>query len=188
MMAIEKIKDILKRTLTKKRYEHSIGVQKTAIKLAEIYDASVEKASIAGLIHDCAKNLSHDALLNYVKQFDILMDSVSKHQKQLLHGAVGAKLAEVEFGIKDEEIINAIKFHTTGRKNMSLLEKIIYLADYIEPNRSFAGIDEIRELAMKDLDRAVLMALNNSINYIISKEQLLHPDTIFARNYLLLCI
>ncbi|TCO79024.1 bis(5'-nucleosyl)-tetraphosphatase (symmetrical) YqeK [Marinisporobacter balticus] len=186
MLHIEKMKEILKDRLTEKRYIHSLGVQESAIKLAKIYNVSIEKASIAALVHDCAKDLSEDMLLNYAKQFDILVDSVESHQIGLLHGCVGAELVKIEFGIEDSEIINAIRFHTTGKENMTILEKIIYLADYIEPNRSFNGVDQLRKTALSNLDKAVIMAFDKTINYVIQKGELLHPTTIVARNFLLL--
>ena len=172
--------------LTEKRYRHSLGVQKTAIKLAEQYDVSVEKASIAGLIHDCAKDLSFDQLLKQAAQFDIIMDDLTKYQPELLHGVVGAALAKELFEIEDNEIIDAVKYHTTGRHNMTKLDKIIYLADFIEPSRNFDGIDPLRKIAFSNLDEAILMTLEHTIYYVITKGKLLHVDTIHARNFLLL--
>ncbi|QEK12040.1 HD domain-containing protein [Crassaminicella thermophila] len=186
MLDIEKIKEVLQKRLTKKRYLHSLGVQQVAIKLAKVYNVCDKKASIAGLVHDCAKDFDDEMLLNYAMQFGILIDSVSNHQIQLLHGFVGAELAKREFGIKDAEILSAIRFHTTGKENMTTLEKIIYLADYIEPSRNFRGIENIRKVALSNLDKATLMAFDNTINYVILKGELLHPNTIFARNFLLL--
>ncbi|QZY57080.1 bis(5'-nucleosyl)-tetraphosphatase (symmetrical) YqeK [Crassaminicella profunda] len=186
MLQINEIKKILKSKLKEKRYLHSLGVQKTAENLAKIHNGPVTEASIAGLVHDCAKNLSNEELLNYAKQFGILIDGVTKFQPGLLHGAVGAEVAKREFFIEDDEILNAIHFHTTGKENMTLLEKIIYLADYIEPNRNFNGVEILREVALSDLDKAILMAFNNTIKYVVIKGELLHPTTILARNYLLL--
>ncbi|QXM05907.1 bis(5'-nucleosyl)-tetraphosphatase (symmetrical) YqeK [Crassaminicella indica] len=186
MLQINEIKKILKSRLTEKRYLHSLGVQKTAENLAKIYNGSITKASIAGLVHDCAKNLSAEQLLNYAERFGILVDGVTKFQPGLLHGAVGAEIAKREFNIEDDEILNAIKFHTTGKENMTLLDQIIYLADYIEPNRNFNGVELLREAALQDLNKATLMAFNHTIKYIVSKGELLHLNTIFARNDLLL--
>ncbi|WZL71565.1 bis(5'-nucleosyl)-tetraphosphatase (symmetrical) YqeK [Clostridiaceae bacterium 35-E11] len=184
-MHVEDIKHILQRKLTSKRYTHSLGVQQTAIMLAEIYHVSTEKASIAGLTHDCAKDLHDEELLKYARQFDILLDGVCKHQQQLLHGVIGAEIARSEFQIKDDSIINAIRYHTTGKENMNLLEKIIYIADYIEPNRDFPGVENLRKLALADIDKAILQAFDHTINYVIAKGELLHPLTISARNFLL---
>jgi predicted HD superfamily hydrolase involved in NAD metabolism len=186
LLQSDEIKKILKSKLKRKRYVHSLGVQKTAEQLAKIHNESVTKASIAGLVHDCAKNLSGKELLNYAKQFDILVDGVTKIQPELLHGAIGAEIAKRELCIEDDEILNAIRFHTTGKAKMTLLEKIIYLADYIEPNRNFNGVETLRKVALSDLDQATLMAFNNTIKYVVSNNGLLHPTTIFARNDLLL--
>ncbi len=188
MMPIENIQQILEKKLTLKRYYHSIGVQKTAVKLAKIYSGPIQKASISGLVHDCAKDLSDKELLKYAVKFGILLDDVLHHSSKLLHGAVGAELAKIEFGINDEEILNAIKFHTIGKENMSLLEKIIYIADYIEPGRNFKGVELLRKEALSNLDKAVLMTIDNTIRYVLSKEELLHPLTVQARNFLLLQI
>lgn len=176
----------IKEMLTDKRYHHSIGVQKTAIILAKQYGSSIEKASIAGLVHDCAKNTSAEGLLKYAEEFDIILEDLTKWQPELLHGMIGAELAKTEFDIFDEDILNAIRYHTTGRANMTTLDKIIYLADYIEPTRNFSGVQQVREMALSDLDKATLMALEHTINYVIKRGQLLHVDTIHARNYLLL--
>lgn len=186
LLSIDKIKKRLKNRLTEKRYIHSLGVQESAIKLAKEYNVSIEKASIAGLVHDCAKNLNDDILLKYAAKFDILVDGVFAHQIGLLHGCIGAEIAKREFGIVDIEILNAIRFHTTGKENMSKLEKIIYLADYIEPNRKFDGVEQLREIALSNLNKAILMAFDKTINYVILKGELLHPTTIVARNFLLL--
>lgn len=186
MLDIGEINNILKDRLTPKRYTHSLGVQQTSIKLASLYKASVDKASIAALIHDCAKNMNARELLEYIRKFNMNLDEISAVQTHLLHGQVGAELARVEFEIHDEDILNAIRYHTTGRRNMSVLEKIIYLADFIEPNRDFPGVEKLREISSVDLDKATLMALEHSIEYIISKGEPLHLDTIHARNYFVL--
>ncbi|MBB6214871.1 putative HD superfamily hydrolase involved in NAD metabolism [Anaerosolibacter carboniphilus] len=184
-MELTKIQQVLKSTLSQKRYQHSLGVQETAIILAKKNNCSIEKASIAGLIHDCAKDLNIHQLLNYVEQFDIILDSVTKKQTELLHAVVGVELARREFGIYDQAVLDAIRYHTTGRENMTLLEKIIYLADYIEPSRKFPGVDDLRKVALSNLDKATLMATNQTISHIIFQNKLIHHDTISARNSLL---
>jgi len=185
LLNIEIISLVLKNRLNEKRYLHSLGVMKTAEELAKIYDAPVEKAIIAGLVHDCAKNLNSNQMLKYAFKFDILLDGVTNHQIQLLHGHIGAELAKNEFGINDIDILNAIRFHTTGRENMSTLEKIIFLADFIEPNRAFPGVDKLRNMALFNLDKATFMALNHTIKHVITKGELLHVSTVHARNFLL---
>lgn len=185
MWSEDRIKDYLKQNLKYKRYEHSLSVRDTAVKLAEIYNVDIKKAKIAGLVHDCAKNMNDDQLLNIALNHEIRIDEVCQESPQLIHGAVGAVLANEIMGISDEEILNAIAYHTTGRKNMSMLDKIIYIADYIEPLRNFPGVEELRTIAFKDIDKALLKSFDNTIKFVIDRGQLLHFDTIEARNYVL---
>lgn len=184
-MDIKKIQQDLKSLLSPKRFLHSLGVQETAMFLAKRYGCTVDKASIAGLVHDCAKDLNKHQMLNYVDEFDIILDSVTKKQTELLHAVVGREFARLAFGIQDQGILDAIRYHTTGREGMTLLEKIIYLADYIEPNRKFPGVDELRRVALSNLDKATLMATDRTISHLISQGKLIHHDTISARNSLL---
>jgi predicted HD superfamily hydrolase involved in NAD metabolism len=183
-MSIEQIKTKLKASLSHKRFEHSLGVMDTAVKLAEKYDEEAGKAAVAGLLHDCARNVKGDDLFRLCERFGITVDMITKAQPELLHGSVGACIAEEEYGITDEAVLSAIRFHTMGRKNMSILEKIIFVADYIEPDRSFPGVAEVREAAFRCLDTALLMSLDSTVKHVISKGILIHPDAIDARNYL----
>ena len=116
----------------------------------------------------------------------VQLDEIYLHNPSILHGLVGSIIAREVMGIKDEDILSAIRYHTTGRKNMSILEKIIYIADYIEPLRKFNGVEELRSLSKMNLDEAVIQSLENTIKYVISQNGLLHTDTIDARNYLLI--
>ena len=188
LLDTDSIATLLRQKLSPKRYNHSIGVQQTAVDLAIRYNVPIKKAAIAGLVHDCAKDLDNKELLQLSLKFDILLDDVQRNSIKLLHGPVGAELAEEQFFITDMDILNSIRFHTTGRENMSPLEKIIFIADYIEPNRDFPGIDQLRSIALSNLDKATLMALEHTIEYVLKKEELLHISTIHARNYLLLDI
>ena len=176
---------ILKKELSQERYLHSIGVMETAINLARKHGVSEYKAAIAGLLHDCAKDIPEEEQLKLALEFGILLDEITCFERVLLHGPVGAKLAEIKFGIKDKEILKAIEIHTTGDENMTLLDKIIYIADYIEPGRDFPGVEDIRDKTYEDLDEGVLMGLNSTIVYVLKKNSLLHPRTIDARNMLL---
>jgi predicted HD superfamily hydrolase involved in NAD metabolism len=186
MWTEKRIIEYLKENLKGTRLEHTLSVRDTAIKLAEIYGEDVEKARIAALIHDCAKYIDYKEMLNIIEKCGYNNMEADVEIKGILHAPVGACLAKTIMGVEDEDILNAIIYHTTGRKNMSLLEKIIYLADYIEPHRNFPGVDEVREVAYKeDLDKALLISLNKTIKYIIEKGQLLHINTVEARNYLL---
>lgn len=186
MLDLDFMRSELKKKISHKRYIHSIGVSDTAVGLAKIYDICEEKAEIAGILHDYGKYLSEKEARQFLKEFQIEVDEVTDLQIDLAHGLIGAKLVEREFHIKDENILNSIKYHTTGRKHMTKLEKIIYLSDYIEPSRKFSGLDEIRSVAMYDLDKATLMALDDSIKHVISKRLLLHNNSILARNSLIL--
>lgn len=169
-----------------KRTEHSQGVMDTAVKLANIYNGDANKAKIAGLLHDCAKYKDKSYLLKRANDFGMVLDEIMQENTQLIHGPLGAEVAREEFGIKDEEILNAIRYHTTGRENMTLLDKIIYIADYIEPGRSFPGVEEARDLAFKDLDKSIRCAMDNTIIHLANTGKLIHLDTIKARNYLVL--
>lgn len=188
LLDLDSISEILREKLDTKRYLHSLGVQKVAVDLAVRYNVSIKKAAMAGLVHDCAKNLNNNELLQLSSKFDILLDNVLRNNIKLLHGPVGAELAKYKFCIQDIDVLNAIRFHSTGRENMSPLEKIIFLADYIEPNRDFAGVDQLRSIALSNLDKATLMAFEHTIEYVLKKGDLLHVSTIHARNYLLLDI
>lgn len=182
---IELIKAKLHYTLTPNRYRHTIGVAKECVQLAKRYGADSDKAYMAGLLHDCAKCMTDEEKLNLCDKYGMVLDDILKKQPDLTHSFLGAEVAKREYGITDEEILNAIAYHTTGRENMTLLEKIVFIADYIEPNREyFDGLDEVRELAYKDIDKAVLTSLENTINYNILKNRIIHPLGMAACEYL----
>ena len=176
----------IEENLSESRFIHVMGVKKTAEQLAQIYGVDMSKARLAAIIHDCAKNMGNAELIATVKNMGYKIDSISKKNPQLLHGLAGAILAETKMNIKDGEVIDAVRYHTTGRKNMSNLEKIIYIADYIEPSRTFLGVERYRKIAYENLNVALQMILENSIKYILDRGELLHLDTIHARNSILL--
>lgn len=178
--------DRLKTLLNEKRFKHSIGVMDTAVKMAERYGADVEKARVAGLLHDCAKNLSSEELIALAEKYNIELDDVLRHSPFLLHGPVGGYLIRDNFGVCDKEIKRAVMLHTTGDKDMTLLDKIIFLADFIEPGRDFEGVDVLRKTADEDLDKAVIMALDRTIEFVIKNNQLLYNKTVIARNDMLI--
>ncbi len=158
--AVEKIQDA-------RRFEHTLGVEYTAAALAMRYGSNMENARTAGLLHDCAKCLSDEKRLSICKKNHIKVTEVERKNPFLLHAKVGAYLAREKYEIKDPDILNAIQNHTTGRKNMSLLEKIIFVADYIEPGRKHApNLAEVRKLAFMDIDRALLMILRDTLQYL----------------------
>jgi predicted HD superfamily hydrolase involved in NAD metabolism len=186
MWSESQIIEYLKNNLNPQRYEHSLRVRDTSIALAQHYKADVNKARLAGLTHDCAKNMEDAEIGNIIVKFGYNIEGIYKKTPNLMHGLAGAILSEKVMGIEDKDILNSISYHTTGRNNMSVLEKIIYIADYIEPMRNFPGVDELRKLASGDLDDALLLSFDNTIKYVITKGQLLHMDTIEARNYILI--
>jgi len=176
----------LSQVLSTKRFQHSLGVSRTAANLASRYAVDTASAKMAGLLHDCARAIPSKNLLQMAKSFDIVINDVERCQPILLHGPLGARLAQTEYGISDPQILRAIALHTTGGSDLTNLEKIIYLADSIEPGRDFSGVDKLRRLAAVNLDVAMLAAYDQSLYYVIEQGVLIHPATIEGRNYLLL--
>ncbi|WP_242855663.1 bis(5'-nucleosyl)-tetraphosphatase (symmetrical) YqeK [Ruminiclostridium josui] len=176
----------LKKSLKPGRYIHSVNTMKVAVELAQHYGEDVEKAKVAGLLHDCAKNLEDNEIKQYCIENHIELTPIEEKQLFLMHGAVGAVLAREKYGVEDSDVLNAIKYHTTGFAEMSTMDKIIFLADYIEPGRNHSDVEEARNLAFIDLDRALISAFNSVIKYVISHNGLIHPFTIEARNSILL--
>lgn len=163
----KKLQDVLK----KKRYAHTLGVRYTAAALAMRYGCSIEQAQLAGLLHDCAKGYSEEELLALASQYKLEISKAERKAPHLLHAKVGAYLAEHEYGVKEEEILNAIRFHTTGKPHMTMLEKIIFIADYIEPNRRMLdGLPQCRALAFENLDMALYQILENTLVYLRGKD------------------
>ncbi|TYQ15933.1 UNVERIFIED_CONTAM: putative HD superfamily hydrolase involved in NAD metabolism [Acetivibrio alkalicellulosi] len=178
----EEIKLKLKECISEKRYIHSLNVMDTAIELALRYGQDEEKAAIAGLLHDCAKDIGIDEIFTICEKHKLNVNEVEMLQPKLLHGPVGAVVAMEEFNVHDEDILNAIRYHTLGRENMTILEKIVFIADYIEPGRDFIGIEEVREIAFEDLDKTMIISIDNIISHIIAKGVLIHPIAIDTRN------
>ncbi|HHY47010.1 MAG TPA: HD domain-containing protein [Firmicutes bacterium] len=174
----ERLRDLL----TTRRYRHSIGVMQTAARLAGRYGANVEKARIAGLVHDCARDLPPDVSRKLVAQWGISLDEIEVAEPKLIHGPLGCEYARRQLGINDPEILNAIRFHATGRVDMSLLEKVIYVADCIEPGRVYRGVANIREAAGRNLDEALIMCQDQKLLFLIKKGAMIHPRAIDARN------
>ncbi|GAQ26001.1 bis(5'-nucleosyl)-tetraphosphatase (symmetrical) YqeK [Tepidanaerobacter syntrophicus] len=176
----------LKVNLGEKRFLHSIGVMETAEKLALRYGANVNKAKIAGLLHDCARGMSEELQLKLAQDFGILLDDIEIREKVLIHGPLGAELAKRDYGIYDEQILHAIKIHTTGDENMDILDKVIFIADFIEPSRCFPDVEKLRRVAFQDLDDTMVKAFDSTIRYVLTKRSLLHPKTISGRNFILI--
>jgi predicted HD superfamily hydrolase involved in NAD metabolism len=177
--------EIVKKQLTEHRYQHTIGVMETAVALAEQYGADVKKAELAAIFHDYAKFRPKEEMKQIILEQNMPKDLLL-YNSELWHAPVGAYLVEKEVGINDAEILDAIRYHTSGRPNMTLLEKVVYLADYIEPGRIFPGVDEVRELAKQDLNKALIKALQNTIQFLMNKNQAIYPDTFYTYNSLIM--
>lgn len=169
----QKLRKELEKELKPDRYDHTLGVAYTSASLAMVHGANVDKALIAGFLHDCAKCLSHEEQLNICEKNNIEVTDVERRNHSLLHAKAGIYIASTKYEVRDPEILNAIRYHTTGRENMSLLEKIVYIADFIEPNRKpLDDMNIIRKEAFEDLDKCLAHILHNSIIYLrtIGKE------------------
>lgn len=184
-MTIDEIKEKLKLVLTPKRYTHSLNVMSTSIELAQKYGADAEKAGLAGLLHDCARDLKKDDLLALCEKYGIITDEITHEYPALLHGQLGACLARELYGAEDQEVLEAIACHTMGRSGMRIISRIVFLADYIEPGRHFPGVENIRLAAEESIEKAMLMGIDNTILFIVENGQPLHPDTVITRNWVL---
>lgn len=183
-MEFSQMQEKLKGMLTEKRFRHSLGVMDSAVHLAKLFGESEEKARIAGLLHDCAKDIDKALMPAMCEELGVELDAVKREQRSLIHADLGAKLVQTEFGVSDADVISAIRYHTLGRPNMTALEKILYIADFIEPNRkNFPGLSEIRELAELDLNLAMLTAVNASIRYVRSQNKVLHEQSLQTQAY-----
>ncbi|MGF7001726.1 putative HD superfamily hydrolase involved in NAD metabolism [Lachnospiraceae bacterium PFB1-21] len=174
----------IKKELTKKRFLHTVRVTVTAQALAMSYGMETETAGIAGILHDCAKCIPDDEKLSLCKQYGLGISPSEAAYPDLLHSKLGAFLAAKKYGITDEDVLAAITYHTTGRPEMTFLEKIIFVADYIEPGRpDLPKITEIRELAFHNLDKCVYLIMENTLNYLEAEKQTIDKMTIAARDY-----
>lgn len=183
-MEREEALKIVKEQLTDHRYQHTLGVMETAISLARKYGADEQKAELAAIFHDYAKFRPKEEMKEIIVSQGFPEDLLT-FNAELWHAPVGAYLVEKEAGITDQEVLDAIRYHTSGRPGMTLLEKIIYLADYIEPGRHFPGVDEVRELAKESLDRALIKAVQNTILFLMKKSQTVYPDSFYTYNDLI---
>lgn len=177
--------EVLEKRLKKSRFVHTLGVVETAAQMAKAHGAEPEKAMIAAALHDFAKNLTQDELLDYAQAKKLLLTDEDLKSPEVLHGPVGAEMVREAFGIEDVDILNAIRFHTIGRAGMSLLEKIVYLADAIEPGRSeYPELKNLRKLAFEDLDKGILLSVKSTINYVLERGFFMHPSSVALYNEL----
>lgn len=183
-MDIRKIKKELKDVLDKSRYEHTIGVAYTATSLAMRYNEDIDKALIAGLLHDCAKCIPDDKKVSECNKYNIEISDIEMSNKSLLHSKLGMVYANVLYDVDDEDILNSILYHTTGRPNMSMLEKIIYIADFIEPGRDKAkNLSTVRPLAFADIDECMYVILRDTLVYLETRDVPIDEMTENAYNF-----
>ena len=173
-----KIRKAMEKAQDSKRYEHTLGVAYTAAALAMHYDVDINNTLIAGYLHDCAKHLSDEKKIHFCEKHNIVMSEAEKNNPSLLHAKVGGFMAMDTYKVEDVDVINAILNHTTGRPEMSVLEKIIFIADYIEPGRKSApNLDQIRKTAFVDLDQTMVMILMDTLEYLKGSESAIDEKT-----------
>ncbi len=183
---IDSIDAALQVQMKKSRYRHTQGVLNVALHLAVKYGANPHHTAVAALFHDYAKDFSRERLFQLIFRYQLETDPIMDQAHQLLHGKVAAAIALHEYGIQEPEVLLAIENHTTGRVHMGLLEKIIYLSDFIEPGRDYPGVESLRKLAEENLNQAVYQALTNTMIYVLRTGKLLHPKTLEARNQMMM--
>ena len=174
--------EILKERLTERRFIHSLNVAKSAKELAIIYGCDPEKAYTVGLIHDCCKDEPAGLQLSYMIENGVELTDCEINTPKLYHAICGSVFAQKVFGVTDEDMLNAVRYHTTGRKNMSLLEKVVFIADFISEERDYNGVEIMREKAKRSLDEAIIEGLSFTIKDLIERERIIHPDTVDAYN------
>lgn len=187
MELIEEIKKYLKQNLSEKRYIHSVGVMEMCEILAKKYNADVETAKLAGILHDIAKEIPSDEKLKYVEENNIDIDEIERINTPILHGKIGADIAKKKYGVS-KQIQKAIEYHTTTNPKMDIIAKIVYVSDKIELNRTSEDYDiqYERELAQKDLDETIIYIIDSNIQSLIKKNKLIHPKSIETRNLLII--
>lgn len=182
-----KLEELIERTqeqMPTRRWEHTQGVRQSAVKLAGRFGADPERADLAALLHDYCKYWPVDKQIAAYKSYGLPQD-VLDYDPQLLHGPLAAEIARAELGVADREVLDAIRYHTSGRVSMTLMDKIVCLADYIEPGRDFPQVSRMRELAEKQLEEALLAGFDSTIQFLLSKGKKIYPQTLYARNGLI---
>ena len=183
-MKLEAMQALLQASLPAKRYEHSVAVYETALQLAHAHGLPEKKIAVAALLHDCGREVPTKESVAKAQELGIKLKKVEIAQPILLHAILGVPYAKNKYGVKDPEILDAIRYHTTGNKDMSATAMVVFLADMIEPARDFPGVEELRELCYQDLKQAMLLAYSNTIKYLLKQGLLIHPDCIKGYNQL----
>jgi predicted HD superfamily hydrolase involved in NAD metabolism len=182
---LEKIRKKIKKKLSEKRYNHILRTEEMAVKIGKGYGIDEKRLRVAALLHDYAKEEKLETLQKICKQSYGKEIENYLEMNEVLHGFAGAILAKEEFKINDEEILEAIKYHTVGKRDLSIFGKIIYMADAIEEGRDYPGVDELRKVALENLDEAILMELQQKLEYLLKKEIVIHLNTVDMRNNIL---
>ncbi len=188
-MDIDEMTALLKKSLPSKRFKHSVGVYKTALDMCAHYGLSPaerEQVGVCALLHDCGREVGSKASLALARQLDIAVEDIEEKQPILLHQKIGAYYARSKYGVTDEAILRGIRYHTTGTLNMTLLDKIVFLADLIEPGRDCDWAEELRRVSYIDLNKAMLCAYRHTIDHLVADGLFIHPDCIAAYNQLLM--
>lgn len=185
-MTLNAYKRILMERLTEKRYLHSLAVADEAARLAKKYGADPDRAYLAGLLHDIMKDAPKEEMLQTMERFGIILTDIEKNAPKLWHAMAGACFVRRQLDIEDGEIIRAIRYHTTARKNMSLLEKILYLADFTSADRDYPGVEDMRKAVEQGLEKAMTEALSFTITDLVGEGNPIHPDTFEAYNQIAL--
>ena len=181
-MDLNDYKKIIKPMMSEKRYNHCVNVAKEAVHLAKKYGADEDKCYLAGLLHDITKNLPDEDHLKIFETFGIMLNVIEKNAKKLWHAISGSAYIKFILGIEDDELLDAVRYHTTAKENMSLTAKILYLADFTSRDRDYEDVDEIRRLVDISLDDAFIYALKYSIADLVGQSRAVHPDTLAAYN------
>ncbi|NEW05141.1 HD domain-containing protein [Paenibacillus sp. SYP-B3998] len=181
----EQLISAVKEQMPEKRWLHTLGVMETAVILAKRYGADPSKADLAAILHDYCKYWPVQEQAKIIRENNDLPQDLLAYDKELWHSHAGAYMAKSQFGVHDEEILDAIRYHTSGREGMTLLDKIVCLADYMEPGRDFPGVHNIREIAEHSIEKALIAGFDSTISFLVSKGKRIYPLTILTRNDLI---
>ena len=185
-MTTAEAKALIRPMLSDKRYHHSLCVAKEAVRLAMRFGADAEKAELAGILHDITKEIPAEKQLQMMESFAIILTETERRSRKVWHAILGAAYLEKKCGVTDPEILSAVRWHTTGKADMTLLEQIVFTADFISADREYKGVEKLRHLAESDLQAAMLEGTSFTIADLASHTVLIHPDTVSLYNWLLL--
>lgn len=185
-MTLEEYKQAVKPKLSEARWKHSLNVSKEAVRLAKKYGADPHKAEVAGILHDIMKDTPAQEQLQIMKQFGIILSNIEQATPKLWHAMSGAAYIEREMGVSDPDILDAVRYHTTARSGMSVLEKVVYIADFISAERDYDGVEEMRKAASQSLEKAMVEGLAFTLQDLSSQQLPIHPDTFEAYNQVII--